>query len=59
MWAVGKLIRDPYQLPLPTTSSVGEYQLLVGLYTPAGRQPVTLADNTTADHITIPVTVQE
>ena len=58
-WAVGKLIRDPYQLPLPTTSSVGEYQLLVGLYTPAGRQPVTLADNTTADHITIPVTVQE
>jgi hypothetical protein len=58
-WAVGKLIRDPYQLPLPATSGVGNYQLLVGLYTAAGRQSVTLADGSTADQVAIPVTVQE
>jgi len=58
-WAVGTLIRDPYRLSLPVTSRVGNYQLLVGLYTAAGRQPITLADGSSADHITISVTVQE
>ncbi len=58
-WAVGTLIRDPYRLSLPVTSRVGNYQLLVGLYTAAGRQPITLADGSSADHITIPVTIQE
>lgn len=58
-WAAGALIRDPYRLPLPSTMAAGSYQLLVGFYTAAGRQSMTHADGSTADHFTIPVTVQE
>lgn len=58
-WAVGALIRDPYRLGLPATISAGDYQLRIGLYTSAGRQPVTLADGSTADHLTVPITIQE
>lgn len=58
-WAAGVLIRDPYRLALPPTMVSGSYQLLVGFYTAAGRQSLTQADGATADHLTIPVTIQE
>lgn len=58
-WAAGALIRDPYRLRLPPTAAAGSYQLLVGFYTAVGRQSITLTDGATADHLTIPVTVQE
>lgn len=58
-WVAGALVRDPYRLPLPTTVAPGAYRLLVGLYTAAGRQPVTLADGSTTDHLVIPILIQE
>ncbi|MBX3012463.1 MAG: hypothetical protein KF832_13190 [Caldilineaceae bacterium] len=58
-WTAGTLIRDPYQFDLPPTLPVGEYQLWIGLYTAAGRQPVTQADGTVADHVAIPVRITE
>jgi len=57
-WAVAQLIRDPYRLNLPTTLAAGDYRLLVGLYSVTGRQPITLADGATADHVALPVTIQ-
>lgn len=58
-WGAGTLIRDPYRLLLPPTSTAGDYRLFVGLYTIAGRQPVTLADGSTADQIVIPIKLDE
>ncbi|MEZ4729756.1 MAG: hypothetical protein R3E79_21710 [Caldilineaceae bacterium] len=58
-WAADRLIRDPYRLNLPPTLAAGDYQLRVGLYAAAGRQTATLADGSTADHIAIPVPIQQ
>ena len=58
-WATGVLIRDPYQLAVPVSSPPGDYQLRVGLYTAAGRQRITLADGSIADHLVIPVVIEE
>jgi len=58
-WQTGVLIRDPYRLPLPPTLVPGDYQLLVGLYSGESRQPVTLADGSTADQVAISVTINE
>lgn len=57
-WETGALIRDPYRLSLPATVAAGDYHLFVGLYTDDGRQPVTLADGSTADHISLSVLIQ-
>ena len=58
-WTPGVLIRDPYQLAVPSTVAPGTYQLQVGLYTAEGRQLFTLTDGSTADHLVIPITIQE
>ena len=56
-WMPGAVIRDPYRLSLPPGSvpPAETHQLHVGLYNEAGRRPLTLADGTTADHVTIPI----
>jgi len=56
-WTPGAVIRDPYHLSLPPGSvPLGEtHQLHVGLYNEAGRRSLTLADGTTADHVTFPI----
>ena len=33
-WPVGELLTDQYQIPINATASVGEYQLVTGMYTP-------------------------
>ncbi len=58
-WAAGTMIRDPYQLALPANLPAGRYQLLVGLYTEAGRRTWHLPDGTTADHVTFQLDVRE
>ena len=37
-WQVGQVIVDPYLLPIPPTTAVGDYQLRVGFYNPATNQ---------------------
>jgi hypothetical protein len=57
-WVPGVVIRDPYRLVLDEKqrSLVEERaQLHVGLYNETGRQQLTLADGTNADHLTIPL----
>jgi hypothetical protein len=56
-WQPGALIRDPYQLALPTDIPPGDYQLWVGLYDERGRSQLTLADGREADHLALPVVV--
>lgn len=58
-WEPQTLIRDPYQLILPSNIPTGAYQLWVGLYDEAGRLILTLADGREADHVTLPVTVEQ
>jgi hypothetical protein len=57
-WTPGQPVRDAYSLTIPPDASPGLYTLHVGLYDVAGRQPVTLRDGATADHITVPVEVR-
>ena len=58
-WAPGALIRDAYRPAIPATAEPGTYSLWVGLYDGRGRRaPLTLADGTTADHLTLPVQVE-
>jgi hypothetical protein len=57
-WTPTQPVRDAYSLTIPPDASPGLYTLHVGLYDVAGRQPVTLRDGTTADHITVPVEVR-
>lgn len=66
-WTPGVWVRDPYTLPIPAdaaesaaeSATAGDYQLWVGVYDEAGRRPLTLQDGSSADHITIPVTVSQ
>ena len=56
-WTPGVIIRDPYRLTAADLGSAwGEretIQLHIGLYNEAGRQMLTLAGGSTADHLTI------
>jgi hypothetical protein len=56
-WQPGVLVRDAYQLAIPAAAVAGDYRLIVGLYTAAGRVPLTLPDGATADHLALPVIV--
>ena len=53
-WQPGTIIRDPYMLTVPA-DAVGPYRLLVGLYNEQGRQPLGLADGTTADAVSFEI----
>lgn len=57
-WTPGRPVRDAYSLTIPPDAPPGLYTLHVGLYDAAGRQPVTLHDGATADHVSIPVEVR-
>jgi hypothetical protein len=50
-WSPGRVIRDPYRLPLPAQVDEAGYRLIVGLYTGPDRQPFTQADGTVADSV--------
>jgi hypothetical protein len=56
-WTPGRVVRDPYRLSLPADLPAGAYTLAVGLYTPAGRQSLTLADGTVADQLALTIQV--
>ncbi len=58
-WTPGVWIRDPYTLHIPAGGQGGEYQLWVGVYDSAGRRTLTLRDGSRADHLAIPVTVED
>lgn len=34
-WRIGEVIVDPYQLPIPSTTASGDYQIRIGFYDPA------------------------
>ena len=57
-WTPGQPVRDAYSLAIPPDASPGLYTLHVGLYDTTGRQPATLRDGATADHVSIPVEVR-
>jgi hypothetical protein len=56
-WQPGTTIRDPYRLLLPPGTGAGEYDLQIGMYDAQGRRTLTLADGTSADHLSLPVHV--
>ena len=56
-WQPQTAIRDPYRLSLPPELPAGDYALRVGMYDGAGRRTLTLADGTSADHLSLPVHV--
>lgn len=58
MWTPGEPVRDAYALAIPADAPAGVYELHVGLYDEAGRQPVTLPDGAAADHVTLFVEVR-
>lgn len=37
-WQSGQVIVDPYVLPIPPTTAIGDYQLRIGFYNPATNQ---------------------
>lgn len=43
-WRVGEVIVDPYQLPIPTTTAVGDYQIRIGFYHPATNARLPIAE---------------
>jgi len=43
-WPVGEVIVDPYQLPIPTTTAIGDYQLRVGFYHPGTNARLPISD---------------
>ena len=57
-WQPNTIIRDPYRLTIPADAAPGAYQLLIGLYTDAGRRQLTLADGTQSDHLSLTVNIQ-
>ena len=57
-WTPGQPVRDAYKLAMPPDAPPGLYTLHVGLYDTTGRQPATLRDGATADHVSIPVEVR-
>lgn len=57
-WQPRQPVRDAYLLHIPPAAAPGLYTLHVGLYDAAGRQPVTLRDGASADHVSIPVEVR-
>jgi hypothetical protein len=46
-WTPGEVVRDPYDIPLPTDLAPGEYRLSVGMYDPTTQErlPVPGAEN--------------
>lgn len=50
-WQPGGVVRDPYRLVIPAETAPGNYRLIVGLYTPAGRVPLRLADGSQSDFV--------
>ena len=56
-WQPGRVVRDPYRLVIPPQTPAGEYRLIVGLYTGAGRLPLRLADGSQTDFVEIPVRI--
>ena len=56
-WQPQTAIRDAYRLSLPPDLPPGNYDLRVGMYDGAGRRMLTLADGTSADHLSLPVHV--
>ena len=56
-WTPAAPVRDAYTLSIPPAAPPGVYTLHIGLYDAAGRQPATLIDGATTDHVSIPVEV--
>jgi len=52
-WAVGEIIVDPYQLPIPASTPPGEYQLRIGFDNPAtsARLPILEAGRGQQDNL--------
>ncbi|MCL4832147.1 MAG: hypothetical protein KJZ86_06885 [Caldilineaceae bacterium] len=58
-WQPGVVIRDPYRIALPAGTPPGHYELIVGLYTAAGRVSLDIGQDETGEFIRIPVTITE
>jgi hypothetical protein len=43
-WRVGEVIVDPYQLPIPTTTITGDYQIRLGFYKPGTNVRLPIAE---------------
>ncbi len=56
-WQPGKVVWDAYKLQLPGDLAPGEYRLLIGLYTAAGRVPLSLAGGQTGDRLSLPIQI--
>jgi hypothetical protein len=56
-WQPGVVVRDPYRLQIPEDTPAGDYRLIVGLYTEAGRVPLTLTDGSTNEFFPISVSL--
>jgi len=56
-WQSGVVVRDPYRLAIPPEAAPGVYRLIVGLYTPAGRVPLRLADGSQSDFVEISIPI--
>ena len=50
-WQPSVVVRDPYRLAIPADTAPGNYRLIVGLYTSAGRVPLRMADGSQSDFV--------
>ena len=58
-WQPGVVVRDPYRLAIPADTAPGNYRLIVGLYTAAGRLPLHLADGSQSEFVEISIPIAE
>ncbi|MBX3049978.1 MAG: hypothetical protein KF753_00815 [Caldilineaceae bacterium] len=56
-WQPGIVVRDPYRLTIPAQTPPGNYRLIVGLYTDAGRVPVRLADGSQNEFVELSLSI--
>ena len=56
-WQPGVVVRDPYRLAIPADAPPGDYRLIIGLYTPAGRVPLHLADGSQNEFVEISIPI--
>ncbi len=58
-WQAGVVVRDPYRMVIPAQTAAGNYRLIVGLYTPAGRVPLRLADGSQNEFVEFSVSIAD
>jgi hypothetical protein len=58
-WQPGVVVRDPYELAIPEAVEAGRYRLLIGLYTDAGRRPLTLDSSERQDFVEVMIGIGE